>query len=216
MNLRSSGTSTWSPMALLERLVAVVEPVLEDVGHGDELDRAVAWSTRALAAAPVPRPPQPTRATWIVLSSAAWTAGTATPARAEAAATWPVVLRKSRRDALGFDSVMMLAPWGDRRECRVGIRAGRDGRQAASAANTRVGREHAGVGIEQPASGAAHRQAIRWRETLTLFISLTRRLRSSKWLVGPLSDIENLRSPDGPLGHTRNSPRRRITGPKRV
>src|SRR5262249_15281063 len=65
----------------------------------------------ALAAAPVPRPPQPTSAKRIVLSSPAWTEGMATPARAEAAATWPVVLRKSRRDGPGFGSVMSLSPW---------------------------------------------------------------------------------------------------------
>ena len=56
----------------------------------------------ALAAAPVPRPPQPIRATWIVLSSAAWTRGTAMPASAEAAATRPVFFRNSRRDVLLF------------------------------------------------------------------------------------------------------------------
>src|SRR5207248_1469951 len=66
---------------------------------------------RASPAAPVPRPPQPTRATRIVLSSAAWTAGTATPAKAEAVATWPVVFKKSRRDAPSLGSVMMSAPW---------------------------------------------------------------------------------------------------------
>ena len=41
---------------------------------------------KALCAAPVPRPPQPMRATWIVLSSAAWTKGILTPASAETAA----------------------------------------------------------------------------------------------------------------------------------
>src|SRR5207244_7486239 len=61
---------------------------------------------RASPAATVPRPPQPTRATRMVLSSAAWTAGTATPARAEAVATWLVVFKKSRRDAPGFGSIM--------------------------------------------------------------------------------------------------------------
>ncbi len=65
---------------------------------------------RALPAAPVPRPPQPTRATRIVLSSAAWTDGTATPARADAVATAPVVSRNCRRDAFGFGSVMMWNP----------------------------------------------------------------------------------------------------------
>ena len=55
---------------------------------------------RALAAAPVPRPPQPIKATWIVLFSAAWTCGMATPARAEAAAIRPVFFRNSRRDAV--------------------------------------------------------------------------------------------------------------------
>src|SRR6266545_549907 len=34
----------------------------------------------AFSAAPVPRPPQPTRASWMVLFSAAWTGGRATPA----------------------------------------------------------------------------------------------------------------------------------------
>src|SRR4051794_22458847 len=66
----------------------------------------------ALAAAPVPRPPQPTRATWIVLSSAAWTEGITTPERAEAAATWPVVFKKSRRDGAGLGSVIGQAPRG--------------------------------------------------------------------------------------------------------
>src|SRR2546421_4769296 len=64
------------------------------------------WVERASPAAPVPRPPQPTRATRIVLSSAAWTDGTATPARADAPATWPVVLRKLCRDVDGWGSVI--------------------------------------------------------------------------------------------------------------
>src|SRR5437868_2466210 len=52
----------------------------------------------ALPTAPVPRPPQPTRASWMVLLSPAWTKGTATPARVEAAATTPAVFSTSRRD----------------------------------------------------------------------------------------------------------------------
>src|ERR1051326_4993643 len=57
-----------------------------------------ALTDRALAAAPVPRPPQPISATWMVLLSAVWTCGRATPARAEAAASLPVFLINSRRE----------------------------------------------------------------------------------------------------------------------
>src|SRR5437879_1132636 len=53
---------------------------------------------RASPMAPVPRPPQPTRASWMVLFSAAWTLGIRTPARADAAAIWPDVFSISRRD----------------------------------------------------------------------------------------------------------------------
>ena len=73
-------------VGLLQLVVAVVEPILEHVGHGHELDRALAWCLRALPTAPVPRPPQPTSATRMVLSEAACTDGTITPARAEAVA----------------------------------------------------------------------------------------------------------------------------------
>ena len=52
---------------------------------------------RALAAAPVPRPPQPIRATWIVLFSAAWTCGITPAARAEAAAIRPVFSKFTTR-----------------------------------------------------------------------------------------------------------------------
>src|SRR4051812_24100777 len=104
MNLRSAGTSNFSP----ERSFSA-SWLLDSLSSNTS---AIATSligpclvASALAAAPVPRPPQPTRATRIVLSSAAWTDGTATPARADAAATWPVVFRKSRRDADGFAGV---------------------------------------------------------------------------------------------------------------
>src|SRR5262245_53545959 len=53
---------------------------------------------RALVAAPVPRPPQPTKATWTVLFSPACTCGKVTPASAEAVATWPDFWISSRRD----------------------------------------------------------------------------------------------------------------------
>src|SRR5438034_4681141 len=52
---------------------------------------------KALSAAPVPRPPQPTRATWTSPLPAAWTCGIATPAKAEAAAMRLVALMNSRR-----------------------------------------------------------------------------------------------------------------------
>ncbi len=64
----------------------------------------------ALAAAPVPRPPQPISATRIVLSSPAWTNGAENPASDVAAATVPVVLRNSRRDVPPLGSVMENAP----------------------------------------------------------------------------------------------------------
>src|SRR5689334_8146510 len=53
---------------------------------------------RALTAAPVPRPPQPTRAMRIVLFSAACTFGTLMPANADTAATVPDFFMTSRRD----------------------------------------------------------------------------------------------------------------------
>ena len=64
--------------------------------------RATNWigpflTERASAAAPVPRPPQPTSATRIVLSSAAWTHGVAAETIVVAAANRPVFLRNSRR-----------------------------------------------------------------------------------------------------------------------
>ena len=102
MNLRSSGTSTLSRELVLERRRSCSSSRSSKTSAMATSLIGPLLVARALAAAPVPRPPQPTRATWIVLSSPAWTDGTATPARAEAAATWPVVLRKSRRDVLGL------------------------------------------------------------------------------------------------------------------
>src|SRR4051794_38860880 len=62
---------------------------------------SLVWVTlerRASIAAPVPRPPQPTRATWVGLLLAAKTLGAARPTSALAAATWPTRLPKSRRE----------------------------------------------------------------------------------------------------------------------
>src|SRR3989339_521776 len=55
---------------------------------------------RASAAAPEPRPPQPTRANWIVLFSPAYMRGPNPAARVETAAIRPVFFRNSRRDVL--------------------------------------------------------------------------------------------------------------------
>src|SRR5438552_18289311 len=56
------------------------------------------FTESASPAAPAPRLPQPTSATWMVLFAAAWTRGIATPARADAAAILPVFLMNSRRE----------------------------------------------------------------------------------------------------------------------
>ena len=56
------------------------------------------WTDSALSAAPVPRPPQPTSASWIVLSSAGMDLGTTIAAKAVAAATRPVFFKNSRRE----------------------------------------------------------------------------------------------------------------------
>ena len=55
----------------------------------------------------MPRPPQPTSATWIVLSSAAWTCGTAAATTADAAARRPVWSRNSRRVVVCFVRFVM-------------------------------------------------------------------------------------------------------------
>src|ERR1043166_8858357 len=67
----------------------------------------------ALAAAPLPRPPQPTRATWTVLLPAAWTCGIATPARAETAAIRPVFFKNSRREVSGLEASFIGVPFHD-------------------------------------------------------------------------------------------------------
>src|SRR5437899_1089169 len=97
MNLRSSGTSTFSANCfcsvsklLLSRSVKTSAIATSLIGPG--------LVDIALPAAPLPRPPQPTSATWMALFSAAWTCGMTAPARAEAAAMRPVLLRNSRRD----------------------------------------------------------------------------------------------------------------------
>src|SRR5438094_169280 len=56
------------------------------------------WVDRALLAAPVPLPPQPTRASWMVLFSPAWTCDSVMPARADATAIRPDSFITSRRD----------------------------------------------------------------------------------------------------------------------
>src|SRR5437660_7245417 len=86
------------------------------------------FAVKALSAAPPPRPPQPTRATWMVSEPAAWTCGMETPARAETAATLPVVLRKSRREVTrGSDSFIIHLP--DAKEGAI-IRKNRPGRRS--------------------------------------------------------------------------------------
>src|SRR4051812_4656838 len=68
----------------------------------------------AFSAAPVPRPPQPTRARRMVLSSAAYTCcGIAIPAKALAAASRPAPSRTSRRerpvDLISLTEALFLA-----------------------------------------------------------------------------------------------------------
>ena len=79
---------------LLEDRQALLEPVLEGVGHRDELDVRVGRS--ACVAAPVPRPPQPTRPTRSTSLPAACTCGKAASVPAMAA-----VVRNSRREDPG-------------------------------------------------------------------------------------------------------------------
>src|SRR5262245_44914520 len=109
MNLRFSGTSTCfskAPLMVL-RLELRRSPKTSAMATslmGPDLVE------REFSAAPVPRPPQPTRATWMVSSPAAWTAGRERPARAEAVA--PAVSRAWRRDGppgvVSFTEVRLL------------------------------------------------------------------------------------------------------------
>lgn len=64
--------------------------------------------SNALTTAPLPRPPQPIKARRIVLSSAAWTCGIATPAKAVPAVNTPHCFKKSRRELLPADSCNTL------------------------------------------------------------------------------------------------------------
>ena len=97
MNFRSGVTSTFSSNLFfkLVRLLSI---------FGSNRS-AIAWSitgsplaANASATAPVPRPPQPTNASFVVPPPAAWQCGKATPASAEAATARPEIFRKSRRD----------------------------------------------------------------------------------------------------------------------
>src|SRR5580658_1614294 len=61
----------------------------------------------AFSIAPVPRPPHPTRASWIVLFSAACTWGRVIPARVETPAMRPASPRKARRDVVSLGSIIV-------------------------------------------------------------------------------------------------------------
>jgi hypothetical protein len=84
----------------LEVLVAGVQPILENI-------IGPALTDRASTAAPDPRPPQPTRANWMVLFSPAYMRDVRPPTRAEVAASRPVFIRNSRRDVLGVVSLIV-------------------------------------------------------------------------------------------------------------
>src|SRR5262249_44007972 len=66
---------------------------------------------RALATAPVPRPPQPTSAMFTTPDSPACTCGNTMPASADAAATFPVVFIMSRRERPFFLSGLRKTPY---------------------------------------------------------------------------------------------------------
>ena len=75
-----------------------MQAVPENVGHGHQADGS-AGRGKGVDRRAEPRPPQPTSATRMVLSSAAWTFGTLTPTSAAAAAAPVAARRKSRRFA---------------------------------------------------------------------------------------------------------------------
>src|SRR5687768_4227754 len=105
MKRRSSGTSTWLGNLPVNELWLVFNRFSRTSAMATSLIGGP-LTERALAAAPVPRPPQPTSATLVVLSSAAWTKGIWMPASAETAA---VVLRKRRREgSAGRESFMTV------------------------------------------------------------------------------------------------------------
>src|SRR5437763_153556 len=68
------------------------------------------FTPRAFSAAPVPRPPHPTRANWMVLFSAAWTCGRVRPARVDTPAMRLLLVRNWRRDVAS--SLIALLPHG--------------------------------------------------------------------------------------------------------
>src|SRR6478672_7479698 len=105
MNLRSSEMSICArccrskAVLLLRKLPALTSAIATR--------RVLPLGTlRAWPAAPVPRPPAPTRATLMVSLPPAWTWGSTAPARAEAAVT----LSALRRERTEFFETLMLSP----------------------------------------------------------------------------------------------------------
>ena len=165
MNLRSSGDVDLVLCCLSLRLVeAALEPVLEHVGHGDQLDRAVLGRTGRSPAAPVPRPPQPTRAMLMVLLSPAYKPDRPKPA---ATARPPVAFRASRRAG------------GDRWFAAHGILSegtGLESEDDGPAGGGRVGRRGISGGIvgggRGTGKGESPRTAVRGLSRATYFFQL--------------------------------------------
>ena len=97
MNCRSRGTSIRSGYCLLKAAWDAASRLANKSAMATSLT-GPAGDSKALAAAPLPREPQPIKASRIVLSSAACTWPAASPASAEAAASFPPRWRNSRRD----------------------------------------------------------------------------------------------------------------------